>query len=709
MPMDNSIPKTTDMFKEIHIFTPTIVYNIMKNRHAAIGIIGLLFIIFVAGCRKAPQQPAAPESELSALYSRLREGYGTGDTATAFALVRRMLDFPLPADGTKPLHIRTLNRGLTQLMYRYAYGGMPDKGFAYFLRLAGADAQPAAGNPPLLPVPAECRRQILILAAYLGMLNGEVPEAIKCLEEGFALPEPPTPDERYADYTFAAAVYSQGAETIGRSIEMYEKALAEVKQSDDKSGLPWILGNLAELYADKGEFEKAVKMYYETIGLFKTDGDNGGLSETYASLAELYRQWGMPEQAEAYADQSLEYARLSGQEYIIGFSMLQKYEIAEKRQQTDSALYWLQRADSFFIASNSPLDHLSAQGFITRLRLRDPAYLEEGTKRLEEICADTLIEQTLYQPMLEQLLGECYLLLGRKQEGIRILKDVLPQLEESHKDVILLGAYRTLVRYYRGEKQYETALTYQDKADELQEKLFEDEKLHQVTASRVHYETTQKELENEVLQQKVELNQRTLAFTWVLVGLLGMLLVGGGLYARQRHRYLRRVSDARLSQISGLLQAQQELKGRNTSLADELSRASDELSRASDELRKASREPDEAASGLQDASERKSIADIRREISTQVFNSDKEAEFRRSFTALYPEYIPALHELSPDMTRTDELVAMLIMLDLSSEEIGLTLGVSRVGVNKARSRMRKRLGLESKTKLEDFLKGVLKP
>lgn len=207
----------------------------------------------------------------------------------------------------------------------------------------------------------------------------------------------------------------------------------------------------------------------------------------------------------------------------------------------------------------------------------------------------------------------------------------------------------------------------------------------------------------------MELNQRTLAFTWVLVGLLGMLLVGGGLYARQRHRYLRRVSDARLSQISGLLQAQQELKGRNTSLADELSRASDELSRASDELRKASREPDEAASGQQDASERKSIAEIRREISTQVFNSDKEAEFRRSFTALYPEYIPALHEFSPDMTRTDELVAMLIMLDLSSEEIGLTLGVSRVGVNKARSRMRKRLGLESKTKLEDFLKGVLKP
>ena len=84
-------------------------------------------------------------------------------------------------------------------------------------------------------------------------------------------------------------------------------------------------------------------------------------------------------------------------------------------------------------------------------------------------------------------------------------------------------------------------------------------------------------------------------------------------------------------------------------------------------------------------------------------------QYRIFLRMVHTEYIPALHELSPEMTRTDELVAMLIMLDLSSEEIRLTLGVSRVGVNKARSRMRKRLGLESKTKLEDFLKGVLKP
>lgn len=675
-------------------------------------LLGLFF--FVCGCRKAPLPSDAPQSELSAIYSELRKGYGTGDTATALPMVRRMLAFPLPTDETRALHLRTLNRGLTQLMYRYAYGERPDEGFAYFLRLA------YDSHPPL-PVPAECKRQILILASYLGMLNGELPKAIECLEQGLLLPEPPSADERYADYTFAASVYSQAQGMIDKSIGMYEKALAEIKQSEDKSGLPWILGNLAELYGDNGDFESAVQMYYEALDLFKANDDPQGTADTYASLAKLYRQWGMPEQAERYADNGLRYAQLSGYGYNIGFSMLEKYEIAEARQQADSALFWLQRADSCFVASNSPVEHLSAQGFITRLLLRDSTYLEEGTKQLERICADTLIAQTLYQPILQQLLGECYLQQGRKKEGIRLIKEVLPQLEENRKDVILLETYHTLIGHYRQEKEYEKALAYKDKADKLREELFKDEKLHQVTASRIHYETTQKELENKILQQKVELKQHALVFTWVLTGLLGALLVSGGLYVRQRHRYLRRVSNARLSQISGLLQSQQsllqtqqsllqarqELSRQNESLTHELNKTSDELHKTSDELQKTSRELGEVSSELQTVSKRKAIADIRRQISTKAYNADKETEFRRSFTAVCPDYIPHLHRLAPELTRTDELIAMLVVLDLSSDEIAYTLGISKNGVNKGRSRMRKRLGLDSEVNLEEFLKKIL--
>lgn len=189
---------------------------------------------------------------------------------------------------------------------------------------------------------------------------------------------------------------------------------------------------------------------------------------------------------------------------------------------------------------------------------------------------------------------------------------------------------------------------------------------------------------------------------------------------RQRQRFLRQLSNARLSQISGLLQAQQELKEKNESLQEmqeELRQSNEALFKAKQELSQhnasltqelhtTSNQLKEVSSRLDAVSKQKVVTDLRMKISTQIFNSDKEAEFRRSFTAFYPNYIPALHRLSPDITRTDELIAMLIILELSSDEIGLTLGISRIGVNKARSRMRKRLGLASDAKLEDFLKGI---
>ena len=49
---------------------------------------------------------------------------------------------------------------------------------------------------------------------------------------------------------------------------------------------------------------------------------------------------------------------------------------------------------------------------------------------------------------------------------------------------------------------------------------------------------------------------------------------------------------------------------------------------------------------------------------------------------------------------------MLLLLELSNEKIALTLGITKASVNKARSRMRKRMGLEKEVKLEEFLKGV---
>lgn len=110
---------------------------------------------------------------------------------------------------------------------------------------------------------------------------------------------------------------------------------------------------------------------------------------------------------------------------------------------------------------------------------------------------------------------------------------------------------------------------------------------------------------------------------------------------------------------------------------------------------------------LEEVSRRKINDDVRVQLSTNILNPDEEANFRRTFTSLYPNYFPSLHERCPELTRTDELIVMLLLFDLSNDEIAPTLGIAKASVNRARGRLRKWLGLvETGVVLEEYLKGI---
>lgn len=50
---------------------------------------------------------------------------------------------------------------------------------------------------------------------------------------------------------------------------------------------------------------------------------------------------------------------------------------------------------------------------------------------------------------------------------------------------------------------------------------------------------------------------------------------------------------------------------------------------------------------------------------------------------------------------------MPLLLELGNDEIALTLGIAKASVNRARGRLRKRLGLvETGVLLEEYLKGI---
>ena len=87
-----------------------------------------------------------------------------------------------------------------------------------------------------------------------------------------------------------------------------------------------------------------------------------------------------------------------------------------------------------------------------------------------------------------------------------------------------------------------------------------------------------------------------------------------------------------------------------------------------------------------------------------LLSREDENTFRRSFATIHPSYLPKLRESYPQLTRNEELLAMLICMNQSTDEIALIMGINRNSVNVVRSRMRKNIELPKEKSLDEVLK-----
>lgn len=516
---------------------------------------------------------------------------------------------------------------------------------------------------------------------------------------------PPTDDPRRDARTWHVMAYSLEFCSIDTKVPMQlmEHAVASCRKAEGKVGNEGeIYDYMGYLYWKNGEPEKAITAIQEAIDWYTarpgTPGDE--LIECYNDLSQVYATLELFDKAIEANTLAVEASKK-----LDNWTLEEVYRLRaacfSNAGEKDSALFYIQEAIKATPKSAEKYFNLLLR--INRLDYYYAAYPDSIAGQLDECCRllkDTAHIDPFAQNYLYAYHGKALLRTpGHEQEGVEQLERSFRNFQTSHFPEGIISVGDELIRAYIRTGMPDRISSIYSLYTETSDSLRHRARANVAIGANVRYETGRKEQENLVLAAEVSLKQRTLIFTRLLVGLLFVILLVGGMYMRQRQRFLRQVSNARLSQISGLLQTQQELKEKNESLQG----MQEELRQSNEALFEAKQELSRHNASL---TQKKAVSNLRMKISTEIFNSDKEAEFRRSFTAFYPDYIPALHRLSPDITRTDELIAMLIILELSSDEIALTLGISKIGVNKARSRMRKRLGLAGDTKLEDFLKGI---
>ena len=274
----------------------------------------------------------------------------------------------------------------------------------------------------------------------------------------------------------------------------------------------------------------------------------------------------------------------------------------------------------------------------------------------------------------------------------RLLGDVLAEVGET---ALSIEAYQTccdyieknqlvnqqrLVYYALGKLYAETmrpaeSSRYLLMAHQANQQFTERRNAGLISQFRVKYETREKEQDNRLLRFELQLQKRTLQY-YILIGILSFLLgVAFLLWLSMRHKKSLRLIEEKEGQLRQMLTERQNLNRKN------------------EELRMQ----------IETADAQHTMQEVINSLSPRLLTAEEEQEFRRQFCLLYPSFLSGLRKACSAVTRNDELLAMLIRLNLSSEEIAFALGNNRASVNTSRFRLRKKLELDKDVSLEDYM------
>jgi hypothetical protein len=217
-------------------------------------------------------------------------------------------------------------------------------------------------------------------------------------------------------------------------------------------------------------------------------------------------------------------------------------------------------------------------------------------------------------------------------------------------------------------------------------------------ASHIRYETEKVEQENSLLTAGIALRNSVIRTYTIgtIASILFILLLATWFWNRHRSLKLHHQLDEKELEITSIRldKKEKELK-RILESRHELHEHNQELLRQLAEIQTSN----------QSGSELNKLMET---LSPTMLTPKEEAEFRVAFSGIYSTALIRLRDVCPNITKNEELLCMLILLNQSTEEIARILGIASASVTRIRYRLRPKLNIPEKASLDAEIKRIMK-
>jgi len=512
-------------------------------------------------------------------------------------------------------------------------------------------------------------------------------------------------------YYLLGKIYGCSMMELDRGIQYHKRSIALIEQSDSLDLLGKDFSARGILYYKAGLHATALNDFLVSLNYYKKNGDSLSVSVTRVNIASIYAEWSFDSYPRAvkYFDRALQTARVLKSDYLFMYTVLY-YSIA-----------LIQQGD--YVQARTYLDQAMplAEKDNGQRALRCRLYINMGDVLLHE---NQLTEAERYIRKAEALgqtglpycqadvlfaLGRLCEAKGQHADAESFYNRALQVYLQKKMRKCIIAVYEALAKQASARNRYTDAfhlkalqLSYEDSISKIQRNEMRD----QMEASILAMEKSQ---QLELKKKNDHIHELYLDTLFIAVASLSLVAL---LYFNKKR--LRESKDkATLTNEKMILQKELEnikigeerLKQTlefnaktltaNTLNLIQKNEILEKIKAKAEEVRKAS--PSDLSSKINSLVHTANFA----------LNIDKDWEnFRIYFEQVHNNFFENLKMRYPDLNSNDLRLCALLKLNLDTKEIATIMDISPESVKVARSRLRKKLQLETSDNLSSFITQV---
>lgn len=475
-------------------------------------------------------------------------------------------------------------------------------------------------------------------------------------------------------YNVIGAIYEETG-LWNDAMAMYMNSLRICDETGNQAGKARIYNNLGKLYYSRNELNKAEELFHKAIEINSQLNNRSELFNNYNNLAGVFSHRKMPEKA-------LEYA-------LIGLTQLD----LEK---------------DFFDLSIAYSNIGNLYQDMSRFQIALSYYQQAAGIQEEKSFQAAHINSLLSISNLFDILGN--------QDSARFyIQEALDLTDRMNNPSLKLTVYRTAGDYFakhgnhsKANALFSTVLVLNDSLETLNSLT----KLEQIQSV---YDIINKEKDNQILQQRVNLQQLALQRQRIILAAAAALVIFFLIFViTQRRNNKRKQENARLILQQAELLHQQEkniLLNKERSLELELDYKNRQLTsyalhlaRNNEFAFKVAEELKHMLVGMsqRDKERAEKIRNMISEIN-QFTSGNSWEEFRLYFEEVHQSFEKNLSTAFPNLSSNDKKICALLKLGLTTKEIASITFRELRSVESSRNRLRKKLNLTADVSIQTFL------